>query len=1556
MANADDLMQELCGVSLAAIDNTQDVAHELLEQHLLDVERAVLESDTQRVRSAREDLQPTSDVVSAVFTMAELICEGEYADVVRLPHAQTLLKTVVELRAEEKDNEDEDTHVCGSIATALQSFLLDHCDDAESRLVAAYEFLFVGIAFFNMYVQANYTGPAFERETLRDVLDLATQVVAGAADAVSNDKKTHSDALVALQVDGESPFSICEYPQFLLLGRCFLDYVGNQAYNDWSVAADVLADGQNDNEVSDDVVQGPAKRPVTGGAAVRALGEMLEQIKSAVWWNARAVVAHERLLLAKQPSNTLWFEARRGYIQTMRTTELFTAEKETQYLLARAYVEWGLAQHHFDKNKHGKRTFARAKEISGVSVQLSGFMGKRTKFQQKAVAQMVLLAASSKEPESTDSVYATAVAETTHVDFGGKQVTVEGESGEESTSSAAPPAAGLTAEEEQIQKMVQEGEASYRNVNLDQVDQDNILLESIAFEDRKLTQQGNLQIVDQIVLLGLCLDVKNSNADDGLTREEMMPYVARVLENPNNWMVYSTALLERAWIECESSKRRERAVLQMQALVDQHTTRLTITQNTLASIADSAPARERMQFVYSLAFPPRYALTRDLAERYFKLGVLGSAVEICENLEMWDDVVKCYQLLDKPMRAEKLVRERLEIAPTPFMWVTLGDLTQEPAHYETSWALSKQRFARAKRSLGRHYFEQGDPETAIPHYKEAVRVGPMHTGAWFTLGALSMRVHSWDLAMRAFTRVVQLEPDNGEAWGNLGSIHLNNQRFAEAFAVLQEALKQKRHMWQMWENYALCAMETKRYGEAMYAMHQLLDMRTKHKRPVDSEMLAWLVEAIVYPESLKKMQQEVDAEAGATENAATDSEDEDEAGQVEEDDEDLVGLDETVVATDATPPRSDSNLKKQLAMLFGRATSIVTNDAKVWQVYAHFNDGVEGRSDKARDCRLKQCRALQVAGWEREQAKVEALCIAATRLTQDYLEEGTKKALYSCRLYIRGVLKKVQVDFAEYEAVKTLASALDEIREPVHEPEIPSEVATKPSLIEPETTRFLQLLEDDARHLPPPPPPLTKRRGPGNAVTGQRVVDFELPFKVAEMKTLEERQWVRRPLPFGKINRCVYVSTTMPIADLPVHKCTCFEEIHKSTTKRTTQMASAKAKKEAENSGEQRLENKQTTVYCGEGCYNRMLFISCSDETCSAPDPSMCSNRAIKRRELKSVHVKYIPGPGFGLIAKEEIRAGEFIIEYVGEVIDDEECERRMIKYRDNGEINFYMMELEKNIVIDAKYRSNESRFINHSCDPNSVTQKWNVDGMQRIGIFARRNIAPGEEITIDYNFSHFGEAVECKCGSTACTGKIGLKRSKLPTFNPRVAITAKTKKMETVDELPPELKRPWNKRIPSSSSIDPERINRFIDHVKDGQIFINTNLNDLNEDTLAMVPRDDTPWFCSECTNPKHLQKGSEESATGVAASRGTRSSSRVSECTQAGRQLRTHSALQAPSLKQIFHASKSKEQVKRRHYKKRQRAMDRSYRMLEHMPLPVWTESDASDGEGESEVAVEQ
>lgn len=45
----------------------------------------------------------------------------------------------------------------------------------------------------------------------------------------------------------------------------------------------------------------------------------------------------------------------------------------------------------------------------------------------------------------------------------------------------------------------------------------------------------------------------------------MRPYVARVLHHPANWLVYSTALLERSWLDFESQYGRERAVMQIQA-------------------------------------------------------------------------------------------------------------------------------------------------------------------------------------------------------------------------------------------------------------------------------------------------------------------------------------------------------------------------------------------------------------------------------------------------------------------------------------------------------------------------------------------------------------------------------------------------------------------------------------------------------------------------------------------------------------------------------------------------------------------------------------------------------------------------------------------------------------------------------------------------------------------------------------------------------------------------------------------------------------------------------
>lgn len=41
------------------------------------------------------------------------------------------------------------------------------------------------------------------------------------------------------------------------------------------------------------------------------------------------------------------------------------------------------------------------------------------------------------------------------------------------------------------------------------------------------------------------------------------------------------------------------------------------------------------------------------------------------------------------------------------------------------------------------------------------------------------------------------------------------------------------------------------------------------------------------------------------------------------------------------------------------------------------------------------------------------------------------------------------------------------------------------------------------------------------------------------------------------------------------------------------------------------------------------------------------------------------------------------------------------------GVTNFYVCEVGKDFNIDGTFKGNESRFVNHSCDPNCEMEKW---------------------------------------------------------------------------------------------------------------------------------------------------------------------------------------------------------------------------------------------------------
>ncbi|KAG0333401.1 histone methyltransferase set2 [Podila humilis] len=130
---------------------------------------------------------------------------------------------------------------------------------------------------------------------------------------------------------------------------------------------------------------------------------------------------------------------------------------------------------------------------------------------------------------------------------------------------------------------------------------------------------------------------------------------------------------------------------------------------------------------------------------------------------------------------------------------------------------------------------------------------------------------------------------------------------------------------------------------------------------------------------------------------------------------------------------------------------------------------------------------------------------------------------------------------------------------------------------------------------------------------------------------------------------------------------------------------------------------------------------------------------------------------GFGLRAMHDIEAGDFVMEYIGEVLPHASFIKRTREYSLAGVQHFYFMSLQADEVIDATKKGCLARFINHSCNPNCHLEKWVVGRKLRIGIFSIKRIAAGDELTFDYQLERYGvEAQKCYCGESNCTGFIG--------------------------------------------------------------------------------------------------------------------------------------------------------------------------------------------------------
>lgn len=198
------------------------------------------------------------------------------------------------------------------------------------------------------------------------------------------------------------------------------------------------------------------------------------------------------------------------------------------------------------------------------------------------------------------------------------------------------------------------------------------------------------------------------------------------------------------------------------------------------------------------------------------------------------------------------------------------------------------------------------------------------------------------------------------------------------------------------------------------------------------------------------------------------------------------------------------------------------------------------------------------------------------------------------------------------------------------------------------------------------------------------------------------------------------------------------------------------------------------------------VLYECSDScTCS----QNCRNRVVQKGTQIRFEVFKTGDRGWGLRSWDPIRAGTFICEYAGEIIDGNSVngEDDYIFETSPSEQNLrwnYAPELlgepslsdsnetpkQLPIVISAKRTGNIARFMNHSCSPNVFWQPVLYDhgdeGYAHIAFFAIKHIPPMTELTYDYGQNHrniqmgshsgFRKSKSCLCWSPKCRGSFG--------------------------------------------------------------------------------------------------------------------------------------------------------------------------------------------------------
>lgn len=803
------------------------------------------------LRQLRESLP--SEIVDVTREHLSRLEKGDYAAVLSTLEARRLFGHVSDASL---DSQSGQTETWNNIIFRRLSILLS--DRSKSGLQVIY--FCVGYAALLAFLQSNVTGPPLPFDPAK--LLLAENVASNPQTL----KNVRASLLASLTTDGIAAYKLT--PNIELF--CLAD-------------------------------------------AILTCPSILKEVAPARWSKMRVAFVHQRLLSEVSATLEKLVYQDLAFVEeqlTLSHASPGARETKSEFLLERAIIHL-----HHGLDRMARADLEQARADRKFEYALTGRLGKRTRYQQRDISQLVVLATSADAKSPVPAGLHQAMVE--------DSTKAGSEQHEKTATDSAQPESLDLHDDTLLEKIAFSGKP-----RTDEVDQNGQPLSSrLAALDP--SNQPQLDPLDASILLCFASSITNTSPESGLTREETLPYATRVIEGgSSNWQVYTQALLVRSRIEGHKSRTVERGLLQLQALVDQVIADTTPAQTSVdeetpsrpaastflprAKEAESAPATDRLRYIFQLASPTRWDIEAELAARWVQLGGLRSALEIYERLEMWAEAALCWAATQREDKAKKIVRRQLfhstmktseikndrlddeddtwegplrEPPPpdAPRLYCILGDMDQSIEMYETAWEVSRQRYARAQRSIGRLHFAARDHVKAAEAYSKSLKVNQLNRQAWFALGCALIELNQYGKAVEAFSRCVQLDETDAEAWSNLAAAllrlepdqpvapdqdevgndedaadsvssdkHIRSQiqrNRSDALKAFQRAATLKHDSYRIWQNVLVTAasLSPPDYVAALSAQRRVIDLRggSDGEKCIDAEILEKLVQYII---------------------------------------------------------------------------------------------------------------------------------------------------------------------------------------------------------------------------------------------------------------------------------------------------------------------------------------------------------------------------------------------------------------------------------------------------------------------------------------------------------------------------------------------------------------------------------------------------------------------------------------------------------------------------------------------------------------------------------------